>query len=234
MLRLNDETWSALVETGLTGTVRLGIPADFLDREFGEVLGRFRQYQTMLRIQVKSDFSSNLQKAVTRGDLDVAFFNQDPDSKAGQRIRRDALVWYGDGNDMPSREGPVSLAVFPAGCLYRKRMIDVLEQKNIAWHISFESPSSSALRAVVRAGLGVTALPIGLRDELDTCPDLPALADVEIAFQLAPGTRNAASRQLAEFIAAEMAEPRPARMAGSESAPRSTRVGNTRSPSRPS
>ena len=207
MLRLNDDTWSALVGTELTGVVRLGIPADFLDQAFAEVLGRFRQQHAMLRIEVKSDLSVSLQNAVAEGDLDVAFFKQDPEADGGERIRRDALVWYGLESDLPAQERSVPLVAFPEGCLYRKRMIDTLSAHDIPWHVAFESPSSGAVRAVVKTGLGVTALPVGLRDELPACSSLPALADVEIAYRLAPGSRNQAGRQLARYIADEIAQP---------------------------
>jgi DNA-binding transcriptional LysR family regulator len=207
ILHLNDEAYAAIVQPEISGTVHLGVPADFLERDLPALLDAFSHRHSLVHLEIRSDLSRRLQDATDRGLLDVAFIKQDPTRRTGQPVLREPLYWAVGGRMEVAGvtdDGVLPLVLFLDGCIYRQLALEALEKAGLPWRIAFETPSHSALRAAVVSGLGVSALPRALIDgplrALDAAAGLPALVDSEIAVVFAPGKRHPASGRLATFI----------------------------------
>ena len=94
----------------------------------------------------------------------------------------DKLVWVGP-QDMTSLPKTLSLVLAPEGCVYRRKIVQVLDDKHMPWRISFTNYDLSGITAAINEGLGITALarstvPPELK-ELNL-PALPNLGQVSI------------------------------------------------------
>jgi DNA-binding transcriptional LysR family regulator len=96
----------------------------------------------------------------------------------------------------------VSLILAPSPCVYRKRAISALESEGWQWRATYTSPSVSGQLAALRAGLGVTVLPLEMvpPDLTILSKPMPPLADTEIALLRARTAVPPAAERLAEFI----------------------------------
>lgn len=211
ILRLNDEAYSAIVLPEISGTIRLGVPADFLDRGIPKLLEAFVARYGLVQLEVRSDLSRQLYEAAQHGALDLAFFKKDVGAHLGDSILREPLHWAAGrefelADSLAERVLP--LVLFLEGCVYRRQAISVLEQAGIGWRLAFESASFSALRAAVASGIGISALPLGLiaspLKSLDSRCGLPQLAETEVAVVFAPARHNPTAKRLASFIMANM------------------------------
>ncbi|NUU24007.1 MAG: LysR family transcriptional regulator [Streptomycetaceae bacterium] len=81
------------------------------------------------------------------------------------------LGWYGAEPLPPG--GPVPLVVLAEPCVLRRTGIDALRRAGTPWQIAFEGPDLTAVRAAVRAGLGVACL---IKDS-DAASGLPEAND---------------------------------------------------------
>jgi len=75
----------------------------------------------------------------------------------------------------------VPLAAYPEGCVFRKAMIETLEQAHRPWFVQAQSRTHAGIVAALRAGIAVTAMakgtaPEGLVERIATggLPALPA------------------------------------------------------------
>jgi DNA-binding transcriptional LysR family regulator len=93
ILQLNDEAYASMSDDVLTGFVKLGVPLDFLGRDFTTWLARFKNKHPMVGLEVEANQSENLQKRSARGEFDLAFFKQETGAKLGTVALRERLVW---------------------------------------------------------------------------------------------------------------------------------------------
>ncbi|RAU22411.1 LysR family transcriptional regulator [Paramagnetospirillum kuznetsovii] len=202
MVDLNESAWRAMTASAVTGRVRLGVPADFLDMDFPDLLRRFQAAHGGVELDVVSDVSDVLRAKLRDGGLDVAFFKREAATGEGDAVARQQLRWVGNRAASPDLDQPIPLVLFPESCAYRRAALTALEDAGLRWRIAFTSPSAEGVRAAIVAGLGLGVLP-------KTCLDgdvmdvggsaLPPLSDVEVAVAFAP-TAGPAARFLSEHI----------------------------------
>jgi DNA-binding transcriptional LysR family regulator len=98
--------------------------------------------------------------------------------------------------------------VAPSPCVYRKRAIGALERAGRPWRCAYTSPSLAGQQAALRAGLGVTVLPLEMAPSdlarLGPAQGLPDLPDTEIALMRAATAVPPAAERLAAFILASL------------------------------
>jgi DNA-binding transcriptional LysR family regulator len=121
----------------------------------------------------------------------------------GQLLRRERALWAGwPGNKMQD-EGPLQVALFPSGCLFRQWAMEALDTAQLPWRLAFESHSHAAVESVVAQGLAVTVFkastfPSSLRP-LSGEDGMPMLPDADIRLHCAPSLAPSASR-LADYL----------------------------------
>ncbi|MFN9926674.1 MAG: LysR substrate-binding domain-containing protein [Phenylobacterium sp.] len=209
LLRLNDEILSELTGGDVAGEVRLGAPEDFATVHLPDILGEFTRANPRATLAVTCDLTLNLLEQLRDGALDLALVKREPRGPdMGGRVWREPLGWVGADASVAESEGPVPLVVAPSPCVYRKRAIGALERVGRPWRCAYTSPSLAGQQAALRAGLGVTVLPLEMAPSdlarLGPAQGLPDLPDTEIALMRAPTAVPAAAEKLAAFILASL------------------------------
>ncbi|MBL8823028.1 MAG: LysR family transcriptional regulator [Planctomycetia bacterium] len=184
MMQLQWEAYSRLREPEVEGEIHFGTPEDFATHYLPDVLASFRQHHPRVVLNVSCDLTLNLNEGFQRGEYDVILAKRDPQRViGGTKVWREPLVWAAADGYQP--EEPLSLVLAPQPCIYRARALAALNRAKRSWHISYVSPSLAGTIAAVKAGLGITVLPVHMipqgihqiRKEIK----LPRLADAEIA-----------------------------------------------------
>jgi DNA-binding transcriptional LysR family regulator len=208
ILALAEEARDVVARPSGEGVVRLGITEDFAAYRLAELLSRFARARPGLRLHVRCGLSVRLAHDLERGELDLALVKRD----AGEsRARRDAIAtwperlqWVASRRHRLDPSGPVPLAVFEQGCLYRDRAIHALESAGRAWHIAYTSPNLPGIQAAVSAGLGVSILnDVGIlagHRVLGRRDGFPPVPSTELTLVASPDAVPA-TRRLADLLA---------------------------------
>ena len=170
--RMNRLTDEVLVEMGRhlpPGRIRVGA-TDITMSYMPRVLERIHVHHPMVDIELHCLRSWEALDALDTGDIDLAFVTQHDNRKDARRVTRTPLVWACAAHTDVYLRQPLPLAIFGAGCIYRKTTLTALDQRGIAYRLAYESPSRSGLECAVHAGLAVTVMPKDL-----ITPDLQVL-----------------------------------------------------------
>lgn len=205
LLRVNDEIVAGLEEAEIEGEVRFGAPEDIATTYLPEILAAFARSHPRVALEVVCDFTLNLQARFDQGALDLALIKREPAGPdAGVRVWREPLVWAAADREVLERDPVMTLAVSPPPDVYRRRALTALEACGRAYRIGFTSPSLAGLHAALRAGLGVTVLPLEMAPSdmviLGGEDGLPVLPDAEIALIRARTALPRAAALLGDFV----------------------------------
>jgi DNA-binding transcriptional LysR family regulator len=214
LLSLAEEARDVVARPGHDGAVRLGIPEDFAAYRLTKLLGAFSRSHPDLRLDVRANQSTYLQRELERGDLDLALLKRDAGEKGGIACWPERLHWVtSKSHPRNLGSGSVPLIGFPPGCLYRARAIHALESAGHAWHMAYTSSSLAGIQAAVAAGMGLSILSemaIQSDHRMLTAKDGFAPIDkTEVALVASPDASPATLRladRLAEFCDAVQAK----------------------------
>lgn len=207
LLTLAEEARDVLAQPDHEGAVRLGIPEDFAAYRLTKVLAGFSRARPGLRLDVRADQSANLQRALERGDLDLALVKRAAGGKDGIAVWPERVHWVtSKAHPAHATTGSLPLIFFPAGCLYRTRAVHAIETAGRSWHMAYTSSSLAGIQAAVAAGLGLSIMPeIAVQAEhriLSAADGFAPIDETEMALVAAPGASPATLRlaeRLAEF-----------------------------------
>ncbi|WP_109480452.1 LysR substrate-binding domain-containing protein [Paraburkholderia sp. C35] len=210
MLAMREEAWSSVVRPEIRGRVTIGVPDDYASSLLPTVLRKFAVAHPRVQVRVIGMASGALVPLLKDNTLDLACITKTR-GVTGVPIRSERMVWAAArGNQQIWKERPLPIAVFAPGSTARAHAIGALQQANIRYRMSYESPSLLGLICMVEAGLAVAPLarcsvPPHLA-QLGEAEDLPPLAPLEVV--LARSARS--SRPPCDFLAEQMlADLRP-------------------------
>lgn len=188
-----------------TAPLRLGLPADVLERDFVTTLDQIHGRFPKLQLTLRTDLSARLTEDLAHGRLDLAMFKRAPTNRAGAAIACEPMAWFSERE--PRADEPLPLIVFGDGCAYRDEALRSLRLAERDWSIACEVQSFAALVAAVEAGLGAAALPLrlGARRGLTPVDELPELNPVELALGIAEGCEIPFVQDIGAIIAARCA-----------------------------
>ncbi len=205
IIKLNDECMSRLHGRLIKGIVRIGIPSDFAITYLPRILGRFSQDNPNIELDVQCDLSSDLRQSIRDQNYDLVLCLHDGQpSEFLEGTWRDPAVWVGSRTHNLARLRPLPLVLFPEGCQYRNRIIQTLQNHDIAFRVVYSSSNMAGNQAAIQSGLGLTVLsrttvPPYLKD-LPQTPDLPDLGTVEIGLYWNKRGATKATQQLASYL----------------------------------
>ncbi|MDQ0509988.1 LysR substrate-binding domain-containing protein [Ancylobacter amanitiformis] len=192
------------------GSVRLGMPDDYVDAYFTPTIARLAAAYPRVEISIRCDLSKNLEPEVERGQIDVALVTRDLTRPTGELLKKEKLLWLGARGHRPERGETLPLALFPTGCRARPHIAAALDKAGRSWRVACTSSSHSGIYAAVETGLCITALPECAAPpewrRLGPAEDLPPLPDTEVGLLIAPAASPAA-RRLAETLRAALSVP---------------------------
>jgi len=209
MVDLNARAVAAMRRPLATERIRIGLPADALERGLSSMLHDIRAHYPDMQLDWHTDLSAQLVADLDRGELDLAVFKRMPSNGTGAGIGAEPMAWFGCTTvSAAGGDAPVPLVLFAPGCAYRDAALRSLDQAGRDWRIACEVRSLAALLAGVSAGLGCTALPvrIGTDRTVNRARNLPELAPVELALGIAEGCEQAAARAIGALIARHYAQ----------------------------
>jgi DNA-binding transcriptional LysR family regulator len=213
LLALSQEAHEALRQDVRLSPVRIGVPEDFDARRMSEILSGFLRFRPDVRLETLAGMSTDLQRKLGDREIDVALVKREPG--AGQCFASwpESLVWV-RGRDVSVHEldpeEPVALALFPHGCIYRRRAISSLEKAKRIWRIAFGSHSLTAIQAAVAAGLAISVLPrSAVLPEHGICADMPPLPATELALIGTEDVLGTAQQDLVDFLIREVRTHEP-------------------------
>lgn len=183
-LQINDKIVAEVTsDDSVVGEVRLGAPEEFAAIHLADVLSSFARSHPKVAVTVTCDLSMSLIEGFRQGSFDLVLIKTELNAPFdGETAWRVPLVWVAANPELVDGKGPVSLCVRPSPCLLRKRAITVLEGAGRRMRVGYTSPSLVGLNAALRAGLGITVLPLEtVPTDLAILPKglLPPLDDLE-------------------------------------------------------
>ncbi|MBS7541334.1 LysR substrate-binding domain-containing protein [Ancylobacter lacus] len=216
LLAYESEALSDLKGGTPEGSVRLGMPEDYIDAYFTPAIARFAAAYPRIEISIRCDLSKALEPEVERGHLDLALFTRDLSRPTGELLKREKMLWLAARGHRPERNDPLPLALFPTGCRARPHIAAALDAAGRGWRVACTTSSMGGIHSAVETGLCITALPECAAPaewrRLGAAEGLPPLPDTEVGLVLAPAASPAA-RRLAETLRAAMATPKAAEAA---------------------
>ena len=208
ILRLHDATVAEMFEPDIAGSVRIGVPEDFATAHLPTVLSAFTAAHPLVELEVTCDLTLNLLERFHAGDFHLAMVKRQPtqEQQDGVRVWREPLVWVARDRQSASDFARVPLVVSPEPCVYRKRATEALDAVGRPWRVAYTSTSLAGSLSAVRAGLGMTVLPLEMVPPglaaVGEDAGLPPLYDTEIALIEAPGLSDTAHLLAQHIIAA--------------------------------
>ena len=162
LLALNDEAVESLAAPDLRGPLRIGSVYDATEFLLPPLLARFTLLYPNLQIEVHTDRTVQLMRALKRGEIEIALTglpqgDVDP-AHPSVRLRSSPLVWMAAAKYVHDPAEPVPLVLPDEPSNYRAAALAALDAHRIRWRIRHVSTSLafSSLRAALRAGLGIT------------------------------------------------------------------------------
>lgn len=200
ILAANDAALGALSHQRLSGTVRMGILHDVLEVALAEALDEFSKAHPAVRLEITVDRSRTLIDALEAGALDQVIAFEFATRLPSELIELVPMAWIGQRSGHQVGLRPLPLVLLDEPCAFRRAALAALDHAGIAWRVVLTSPSLSAVRAAVRAGLGVTARTphfIGRTGQrLTTLDDLPALPETPLRHYARSGKLSTAAAAL--------------------------------------
>jgi len=201
ILLLEQEAREVVARPLSEGVLRLGVPEDFAASQLTKLLSEFARSRPGLRLDVRCRLSVEIQRALERGELDLALYKRDAKGRGAIATWSERLRWVASQrHPVNFNRDPVPLVMFDQGCLYRHRMIHAIEAAGRTWHIAYTSPNLPGIQAAVSVGLGVSIL-----------PEIAILSDHRV-LRAADGFARITNTELA-LVAAADASPSTLRLA---------------------
>mgnify|MGYP002713114351 CR=1 FL=1 len=204
ILRLHEEAVSTLQQPEMVGSVRIGIPDDYVAAFIPRIISSFAKCYPMIQVEVVCNHSEILSKAVKSGEYDLVIVTSLPDNMEGEMLRREHTVWATSRNHVVHEENPLPLVLFQPGCIFRHWAMKALDRSGRPYRVAYSSPSITGIEAIVGSGLGVTVLASSIVTEnmrvLTTAEGFPELPESALTLLRSSASRSPAIECLAEYI----------------------------------
>ena len=159
LLRLNNETLSALSLEPLRGPVHFGIPTDYAQTFLQKFIPRIRDAFPELEPRITCGRSRRLRELVTAGDLDVAIVTGESQFAPEKSLWSEALCWYASVGLPINTEEALPVALLESDCALRDFAATDLRQSGLDYHTLMTSTDMANLYSAVESGLAIALLP---------------------------------------------------------------------------
>lgn len=206
ILRFNDEACSSLMYSNVQGVLTIGASEDTADTILPFLLNRVTSVYPKLAIDVRVKRNPFMIEMLNQGDVDLVVTTSSPVNADQQVLRTSPTLWYCAADYISQRGEAIPLVLLEDPNPYRDMAIESLDAAGIPWRISYVASTLAAVRAAVKAGLGVTARPVEMMSPelrvMGTAEGLPALPDTEYLLCRNPESNNALSLAIFNAMAA--------------------------------
>ncbi len=188
ILRFNDEACTSLMFSNLQGVLTIGASDESADTILPFLLNRISSVypKLALDVRVKRNPMSSDQLQEDEVDLVVTTHRVQPFDYL--TLRTSPTLWYCAAEYVLQKGEAVPLVLLDEPSPFRDMVLNALNEAEIPWRMAYVASTLSAVKAAVKAGLGVTARPVEMMS-----PDLRVLSHAE-GFPALPETEYLLSR----------------------------------------
>ncbi len=205
IIEINDEIAERVGVNAKKEIINIGMPEHFSESVLPALIAQVHQRMPGIQLVVKVARSGVLAEALTEGRMQIAMLLGEEGGWTESPLQKVSMRWLAGGQfDLRRAKNKLPLVLFRSPCDFRRIAIQKLEEIHLPWHCVLESEGLIALRAAVKASIGITALPV-VRDDpdlsvLDEDGILPKLPTVAVRIKQHESWRSPVSRELKELI----------------------------------
>ncbi|MBV4411902.1 LysR family transcriptional regulator [Enterobacteriaceae bacterium YMB-R22] len=200
ILRFNDEACSFVMFNDLQGVLALGASDECSDTILPFLLNRISATWPKVALDVRVKRSPCFTDLRADEQTDLLLTTVHPGQGDCLTLRTSPTLWFCSADYVFQKEEPVPLVLLEEPSPYREMMVEHLNEVGIAWRISYVASTLSAVKAAVKAGLGITARPVEMMGPelrvLGFSDGLPVLPETQYLLSRNADSQNA----LAEAI----------------------------------
>lgn len=200
ILRFNDEACMSLMFSNLQGVLTLGASDESADTILPFLLNRISSVYPKLALDVSVKRNAFMVEMLKENEVDLVVTTHRPGQFDSLTLRTSPTHWYCAAEYVLQKGEPIPLVLLDDPSPFRDMVLAALNEAGIPWRLAYVASTLPAVRAAVKAGLGVTARPVEMMS-----PDLRVLGQSEGLLSL-PDTEyllchNAASNnELAKVV----------------------------------
>ena len=183
ILRFNDEACMSLMFSNLQGVLTLGASDESADTILPFLLNRISSVYPKLALDVSVKRNAVMVEMLNEHKVDLVVTTHRPGQFDCLTLRTSPTHWYCAAEYVLQKGEPVPLVLLDDPSPFRDMVLTALNEANIPWRLAYVASTLPAVRAAVKAGLGVTARPVEMMSPdlrvLGKSDGLPALPDTE-------------------------------------------------------
>jgi len=199
ILELADEAVLAATSPQEETLLRVGFGQFLVPWHLHSLLARFRRAPPNCDLVLNLGAGTMLLEELERVELDIVFAG--PEKAGGRTLWEEPLVWSGRMNLSENPDAPLELILMHAPCSFRKVAFDALAKSAIPWKVSINANSLQAVQSAIRAGLGVSVLPLSaVGEEMPLVQGLPELPNTRVMSYVHPELSHPYAQRLIDFL----------------------------------
>ena len=183
ILRFNDEACMSLMFSNLQGVLTLGASDESADTILPFLLNRISSVYPKLALDVSVKRNAFMVEMLNENKVDLVVTTHRPGQFDCLTLRTSPTHWYCAAEYVLQKGEPVPLVLLDDPSPFRDMVLAALNEAGIPWRLAYVASTLPAVRAAVKAGLGVTARPVEMMSPdlrvLGKSDGLPALPDTE-------------------------------------------------------
>lgn len=183
ILRFNDEACTSLMFSNLQGVLTIGASDETADTILPYLLNRISSVYPKLALDVRVKRNPFMAEMLNQQEVDLVVTTAKPAHFESIVLRTSPTLWYCAADYVFQKGETVPLVMLDDPSPYRDMMLEHLNAERIPWRIAYVASTLSAVRAAVKAGLGVTARPVEMMSPelrvLGAVDGLPLIPDTE-------------------------------------------------------
>ena len=183
ILRFNDEACMSLMFSNLQGVLTLGASDESADTILPFLLNRISSVYPKLALDVSVKRNAFMVEMLTENEVDLVVTTHRPGQFDSLTLRTSPTHWYCAAEYVLQKGEPIPLVLLDDPSPFRDMVLTALNEASIPWRLAYVASTLPAVRAAVKAGLGVTARPVEMMSPdlrvLGQSEGLPSLPDTE-------------------------------------------------------
>ncbi len=183
ILRFNDEACMSLMFSNLQGVLTLGASDESADTILPFLLNRISSVYPKLALDVSVKRNAFMVEMLKENEVDLVVTTHRPGQYDCLTLRTSPTHWYCAAEYVLQKGEPIPLVLLDDPSPFRDMVLTALNEASIPWRLAYVASTLPAVRAAVKAGLGVTARPVEMMSPdlrvLGQSEGLPALSDTE-------------------------------------------------------
>lgn len=183
ILRFNDEACMSLMFSNLQGVLTLGASDESADTILPFLLNRISSVYPKLALDVSVKRNVFMVEMLKENEVDLVVTTHRPGQFDSLTLRTSPTHWYCAAEYVLQKGEPIPLVLLDDPSPFRDMVLAALNEASIPWRLAYVASTLPAVRAAVKAGLGVTARPVEMMSPdlrvLGQSEGLPSLPDTE-------------------------------------------------------